>query len=73
VDGTQVAARINIIRQEDGFIVKALFSDANPAQLVTDYSYLFFSTLHKGDPSLAGDTIKKCVNIAGVSALQNQT
>lgn len=59
---TQVAVLVDAVRREDGFIVKVLFSDTNPAQLVTDYFYLFFGTLHKEDAYLAGDTIKRCIN-----------
>jgi hypothetical protein len=38
--------------------VQALLPDADPAYLVTDYSYLLFSTEHNDDASLAGDVLK---------------
>lgn len=61
----QVAAIVDAVRREDGLIVKALLSDPNPAQLVTDYFYLFFGTLHQDDTYLAGDMIKRCINFTG--------
>lgn len=44
---TQVAAGVDAVRQEDGFIIKALFTNTDPAQLVTDYPDFFFSSLHR--------------------------
>ena len=38
--------------------MQALLPDADPACLVTDYSYLLFSTEHNDDASLAGDVLK---------------
>ena len=38
--------------------MQALLPDADPAYLVTDYSYLLFSTEHNDDASLAGDVLK---------------
>jgi len=71
-DRTQVPARVDAVRSEYGFIVKIFLSDPDPAQLVTDQFYLFFSALHKNSVSLAGDTIKRCINSAGFSDLTKQ-
>ncbi len=69
---TQVPARVDAVRSEYGFIVKIFLSDPDPAQLVTDQFYLFFSALHKDSVTLAGDTIKRCINNAGFSDLTKQ-
>ena len=45
----EVAAAVDAVRREEGFIVKAFFPDTNPAQLVTDHSYLFSSRHHRDD------------------------
>ncbi len=66
---TQVAAGVDAVQCEDSFIVEAFFPNTDPAQLVTDYSYLFFRRLHNDDAYLAGDTIKRCVKITGFPAL----
>jgi hypothetical protein len=33
---TQVAARVNTIQSEDGFIIKVFLTNTDPAQFVTD-------------------------------------
>src|SRR5208337_483349 len=60
-DRTQVAKLVDAVRGENGLIVEALFSDADPAQLVTDYFNLLFSMLHRLVVYLASDTIKRCI------------
>ena len=61
----QVAELADAVRRENGFIVQALLPHTNPAYLVTDYSYLFFSTEHNDDASLAVDTIKGSKLVGG--------
>jgi hypothetical protein len=65
-DRAEVAFLVDAVRREYGFIGQAFFPDTDPAQLVTDYFYLFYSILHRVYVYLAGDTIKRC--IAGFSA-----
>lgn len=57
----QVAELVDAVRRQNGLIVQVLFPDTYSAQLVTDSSYLGFSTDHNDDAPLAGDTIKGCM------------
>jgi hypothetical protein len=58
---TQVSDLVDAVQCENGFVVQFLFPDTYSAQLVTDSSYLCFSTYHSNDATLAGDTIKRCI------------
>jgi hypothetical protein len=60
-NGAEVAVLVDAVLCEEGCIVKHLFPDTDPAQLVTDYFYLFYGILHKVMFLLAGDTIKRCI------------
>ena len=66
---TQVAFLVDAIPREDGCIVKPLLPDTDSAQLITDYFYLFNSILHSPDVYLAGDTLKRCIEIARFTTL----
>ena len=68
----QVAELVDAVRREDGCIVQFLFPDTDPAQLVTDSSYLCFSAYHNDDALLAGDTIKRCFTCRGFSFGKNR-
>jgi hypothetical protein len=60
-DRTEVADRVDAVQREEGFISEVVLPDTDPAQLVTDFSYLNYSTSHKDDVLLAADPIKRCI------------
>ncbi|MFA4877783.1 MAG: hypothetical protein WC586_10240 [Methanoregula sp.] len=66
----QVAVLVDAVQCEDGLIRQTFLADSDPAQLVTNNFYLFFSMLHRVDAYLAGDTIKGCIGRAGFSAIK---
>jgi len=68
----EVAELVDAVRCENGCIVQLLFPDTDPAQLVTDSSYLSFRTYHSNDASLAGDTIKRCMKRQDFSIRENR-
>jgi len=47
-NGAQLAVFVDIIRCQNGLVIQFFLSDADPAQLVTNYSDIFFSVLHNG-------------------------
>ena len=59
----EITFLVDVVHREDCCIVKLFFPDTDPAQLVTDYFYLFYSILHSPDAYLAGDTLKRCIEI----------
>ena len=60
---TEIAFLVDAVHRENGRIVEPLLPDTDPAQLVTDHFYLFHGILHSRDGYLAGDTLKRCIEI----------
>jgi hypothetical protein len=59
-NGTQLAEFVDTIGCQDCLIIHVFLTNADPAQLVTDYPDIFFSGLHNGRYYFIYDTIKGC-------------
>jgi hypothetical protein len=59
-NGAQLAEFVDAIGCQDCLVIHVFLANADPAQLVTDYSDILFSGLHNGRYYFFYDTIKRC-------------